>query len=578
MPSQEDYLDNLLKDLTSDLGGVEEIALESEIAAPETAESEIAAPETVESVMDVEDISDLFENDIEKMLAENKKAAEDDNAHISTDEQQDIEDLMNILQATNDEELSDIHDMLQKSDRNEAVDDGIMALLQDDGDEEVFDPFAEENKEEKAIETTDEAAARKKAEKAEKAEQRRQEKEAKKAEKAARIAAAKAEKEAKKAAKLEAKKAAKAAKEAVNTEEAVAEEAVTEAAVTEAAEETFTDSLPEHEVAGLDDLLSFADAVEPDLFSGEEPEKPKKGFFAKLLDFFTEEEEEASEDEIRLSDENKTILEEMDKDKKKKKKSKKGKKVAGEAQEASEDGVENSSKKGKQPKKEKKPKKEKAPKLTEAEPEQTRGSKLSLKRILPVAMICISIGAVIILAAYISGDYSSKRIAHKAYYSGDFQTCYQNLYGKDLNESEQVMYGKSESILRIRLWLREYELLAEEGQEAKALDSLIQSVYAYPSLYDYSAKWNADTEVAQIYEQMVQILSDKYHLTQEQALEIAAEEKDVEYSRMIYAIVNGEKFGSWNEPLVVPEEKPEVPEDVLPEEEELGDTSFVDNI
>lgn len=64
-------------------------------------------------------------------------------------------------------------------------------------------------------------------------------------------------------------------------------------------------------------------------------------------------------------------------------------------------------------------------------------------------------------------DYTAKRSGREAYYAGDYQTCYQNLMGKELDETEQVMYSQSESILTIRMWLREYEVFVNEGSELR---------------------------------------------------------------------------------------------------------------
>ena len=232
-------------------------------------------------------------------------------------------------------------------------------------------------------------------------------------------------------------------------------------------------------------------------------------------------------------------------------------------------------KKEKKPPKPKKPKKEKKPKETEVPllPEK----KLTLKKILPVALIGLSLGVLLIVFVNSSTDYKDKKTARKAFYEGDYQTCFQNLYGKDLNESEQVMYAKSESILYIRLWLREYEMFAEKGDEMKALDSLIQTVDRYPNLYAYAVQWNAGSEVAEGYDRILEILATKYGLTQEQAQAINDEPDDKEYTRMILAIVQGKNYGAWDEPEE-PEDigEPEL-EDELPEETELGKDTFINN-
>lgn len=593
MSSQEDYLDNLLKDLSGSTN------------KSENAEEEIQS--VAEVFPDVESTTTMSEKDIERLLAESvlpeKEISVDDasgdrGTKESETEAYEIEDLMGMLKKTDDEDLQDIHELLQKSEHNEAVDDKIMSLFQEEDVTEVFDPLADD------LEDAEDVLNLAPDEKAQRSEQRRREKKEKKAEKLAKKMAAKE-------AKL-ARKAAKTAKKTANTEQEASSEMSTEIEMpTEITTSVADEILPENEIAGLDELLSLSgnssmetqDSTEMsfhDIFGtspmedtesaatlvAEIPENKdaahKKGFFTRILDFFTEEDEEAVDEEIKLSDENKKVLEELDKNKKKKKKGKKAKKEADVSRETSAEGGEEIPKKEKKAKKEKKPKKENTASLEEME--QTTGgsrSRLSIKRILPIVLICLTVGLVIILTAHISSDYSAKKTGHKAFYSGDYQTCYQNLYGKDLNESEQVMFGKSESILRIRLWIREYELLAEEGLEAEALDSLIQSVNEYPTLYNYSSQWNAGAEVSEIYAQMVGILNEKYHLTETQALEIASAEDDVDYSRMVYAIINGEAFGSWNEFVNkddLDETQPvEKLPDVLPEEEELEKASFVDN-
>ncbi len=213
------------------------------------------------------------------------------------------------------------------------------------------------------------------------------------------------------------------------------------------------------------------------------------------------------------------------------------------------------------------------------EPEASRPSKrLSRKRVILIAIICLSIMAVIILSTGLISDYSVKKEGRQAFSEGDYQTCYQNLYGKELSESEQVMFSQSECILRIRLWLREYELFAGEGSEAEALDSLIQSVCDYTELYEYAAQWDCIDEVAAIYEQMLDILSNKYGLTEEEAKEIADEPDDVEYTKKVTAVAEGGTYGL-SEASQGGEEAPqESMSDMLPEEESFIGADFVDNM
>lgn len=309
---------------------------------------------------------------------------------------------------------------------------------------------------------------------------------------------------------------------------------------------------------GEADVMDILKAAGADIVDDASQKEEKKGFFSKLLDLFTEEDEEDEEEnQLQLSEENKQILDEMGKDQKKKgKKEKKPKKEK--------------AAKEKKPKKEKK-RKEKKEKISEV-PEK----KLSPKKVIPIVVVCISLGAVILLLSSFLTEYMTRRSGRKAYYAGDYQTCYQNFFGKELDETEQVMYSKSESILTIRMWLREYEVFVNEGSELEALDSLLQAVHDYPSLLTYATEYNVQDEVTVAFREILNVLSQKYGLSQEEAQEIADISNDVEYTQRVMTVLQKLGLESWDMPQIVEdatpsndgEEAAELP-DPLPEEKEI---------
>jgi len=561
--------------------------------------------------------SSMTEEDIERLLAEGRE--EEDSPAFSREEtfEGDVKDM---LEDTDDSDLKDIKDMLEKSDNNEAVDGEIEALLkgasEDGGSFDELSKNGQSGAEGRESEAGEELDPKK---------QKALEKKRLKEEKAAAKKAAKEARKAEKAAKKKGKKGKNGA----------AEESAADSEPQEPIDTSFLDNIlseagkiasedgkpadnkeaesqsapaaqnnPLADAAGVGDLgvdlnnlFGDSSAIESEMtadVSGsdmteaveaveEEGGKPKKkGFFSRFLEFLTEEdeEEEKENENIKLSDENKEILDDLDKEKgnKGKKKDKKGKKKDKKGKDAK--GGKEGKESGKKKKKEKKPKKEKTPEeeaARAAEKEATRRA-LPLKKVLPVVLICLSIGAAIIIITNVTVDYSAKQEAAAAYNNGDYQTCYQNLFGKKLNESEQVMFGKSESILRIRLWIREYEILAAEGEELEALDSLIQSVNAYPALYSEATQWSAAGEVGEGYAVILNYLYERYGLTEEQAKAIAAEPDDIEYTRMVYTIIQGGAFGSWNGSVTAPEAESEEPlPDMLPEEQELPAGTFIEN-
>ena len=204
--------------------------------------------------------------------------------------------------------------------------------------------------------------------------------------------------------------------------------------------------------------------------------------------------------------------------------------------------------------------------------------KLSPKKILPIVVVCISLGAVILLLGNFLADYTAKRSGREAYYAGDYQTCYQNLMGKELDETEQVMYSQSESILTIRMWLREYEVFVNEGSELEALDSLLQAVRDYPTLLNYATQWNAQDEVSLAFQDILNILSQKYQLSQEEAQQIADISDNVEYTKNVMLVLQRLGLGFWEFPQGTVTEETSAPNteeapaqlpDPLPEEKEI---------
>ncbi len=541
----------------------------------------------------VEATRSMTEDDIERLLSENADLAKEEKNETEAamaGENAFGEDLLEVLGQEDNRDLQEIHRLLQKADNNEKIVEETESNLPEENLDipEIAEAIMIKKK-------TQHAEARKR-ERDERRAKRVALREAKKADRMSAKAAKEAERKAKKAVLVEAKK----------TQEEVTE----------------PQQLQQADIAGLDELLSMAENAMADdtsnhseSFTGfsldgientglsqqgdisqevkhttdsmveriiTEKGSRKKTMINRIMDLLTEEvedEEETKQDneDIQLSDENQSIIEELDKRKNKKnnkdKKVKKGKEGVDSTTENAEEG--NSEAKAEKPSKKNKEKKEKHSEETISEEKERRGGrKIPAKTIMSIALFCVSLVAIIILVANIAGDYSAKKEGKEAYYKGDYQTCYQNLYGKKRNESEQVMYRKSESILRIRLWLREYEMFAEEGAEAEALDSLLQSVNDYPKLYEYAAQWTAANEVSEVYAQILGVLSEKYRLTEAQALEIATTENDADYSKKVYAIVDGEEYGSW---VQSGKEEAELLQDVLAEEEELEEILFLDN-
>lgn len=545
----------------------------------------------------------LSEDEIESML---NKAREEGLAEDPDRSDMSLDDLL----AADSGSAGEIGDLLDKSDNNEAVDPGIEALINgsDEADApDVLGETAEEAPVDKAAEKKrlkeEKKEARRKA-KEEKARLRKEAKEAKKAKKksngvseenvvssdnaenadmsdvdALLAGAAEAAAEVKAAALTSEASAAPIEIPAENDELNEADSLLAEIMGNPLSEEDLYDSLSEgndktDEVPSDEPVSLPADELDDLLEKEAKEKKPKKGLIAKIIDLLTEtdEDEEGEASEIKLSEENAEVLEQLEaedgdgkKGKKKKKKKDKGKKSddAGSDEEGGDGEVGGKKEKKKKPKKEKKPKNE--------EPEKP-GKKLNKKKVIAIFALCATILVAVLIISKLLGAHAVKEEAREAYAEGDYQTAYQDLFGLELNESDTIIFKRSECILKIRLWYREYEYYRDES-DVRALDSLIQSVFNYPDLYASAVKWQCLEEVEPVYAQIVDALYANFGLTEEEAIEIAMIKKDVDYTRAVYDVVNG-NHGQPQDAESQPEEileTPAVPEDLIPGEDDPGE-------
>ncbi len=561
MSSQDDYLDELLKGMPQE----------------ESADEEFG--EQGAGGLDIDAVSGMSEEEIERLLAGGTKDNGQKQPYISQKADPLQEDVLDLLDGTGDEDLSAIQDMLEKSDRNEAIGgEEDSASVQSGRDENPADRLLADIEEEAGAKEVAADAMDNKSERVLKKEKRREQKEEKKRAKQA----AKAEKGGKHKAGRKNNQKEDADLPSQGQGESSAEQydlmmdkdlldSIVSGAGRMGRQESRAEGMPaapaperkDDGAGNLADLLNYAradldssedseaewvesaasannsdiiavDMDEADSMLADISERPgekgkKDGFLSKVVSFLTEEDEpEAENEDVRLSDENEEILKELDKEKPKKApKAKKAKKKT-----AKKD------KKAK-PKKPPKPKKVKTPKEPEYYPP---GKRLTFKKMLPIILFGVSLAVVIFLFVSLSTDYADKQAAREAYAAGDYDACYRNLFGKKLNDAEATMYGRSESILYIRLWFRDYEKFVEEGSEVEALDSLIQTVKDYPDLYEYAAQWNAGMDVYEVYQQILDILSNKYGITEMQALQIADIRSDLEYTRTVTALAEGKAY------------------------------------
>lgn len=313
---------------------------------------------------------------------------------------------------------------------------------------------------------------------------------------------------------------------------------------------------------GFEDLLGDVSAPE----SGKKAPKEKKPrFIARLMNLLLESDEEDEDPlaaEVRddgrgatgnISGENRDLLRELSEEDKggKKKKKEKEKKPKKEKE------------KENKPKKEKKPKKKKKKAAdTEVDLLAPPEKRLSKKKVISAFLFCGTIAACIILATSILPDYLQEQEARLAYDQKEYKDVYDLLYGKELNEEDEILFERSGLIMQMNRKLSSYENYVNLNMRLEALDALIGGVARYQLILADAEAYNVVSEVTDVYVQILGRLSADFGISEADALDIISSEDDVAYSRRLKAIIDGTYSG-------VEQETSGERQDVLPEEEEM---------
>jgi len=319
--------------------------------------------------------------------------------------------------------------------------------------------------------------------------------------------------------------------------------------------DTLNEAIPEKKQSAFSKFISFMTASDEDAPANAEGENGEFGFEG-------------------VQGENKEILDEIDKegDKKGKKKPKKDKKAKkGAAKEGDEGGDEGDEEGG--GKKKKKPKKEKVKKEKKPKEEEPDNSKpLNKKNVRKIFVMAATLLLLLMLFIKLVPAMINKEQARKAYYKGDYEATYTALFGEKLSEGDQLLFDRSEIILKMGHKYDAFLSYNRMGMRTEALDQLLQAVARYEEwLYIAEVCGCKDAFNAE-YEKIVTALSVTYDLTLDRAKEINAMPTDLEYSLMVESIANHTEYIDPNAPLpepFVPEPDPlEMNfEDVLPEEQ-----------
>lgn len=282
----------------------------------------------------------------------------------------------------------------------------------------------------------------------------------------------------------------------------------------------------------------------------------KPGRLAAFLAYVTQEEEDTEESQSLNDSEKESKKEAKEKKKKKDKPTKK----------KNADKKGNSAEKNAKKQEKKALKEQKKKEKLAGQPKKSDKKILSKRSKIVLVAFCASLLAAVFALSTFLPDYVDKKEAREALYTGDYETVYKLLYGKQLNVHDRLIYERVEMVLSLQRKLDAYENNKILGRDTEALIALLEGIERYHEL-EGAAELGVQSEVDAIYDRMCGILMNVYGITADEALAII-DYDDANYSRSIYNLVSGIGFAGKEEAMQAsPEEV--MMQDPLPEEEDI---------
>ena len=189
---------------------------------------------------------------------------------------------------------------------------------------------------------------------------------------------------------------------------------------------------------------------------------------------------------------------------------------------------------------------------------------ISTKRAMVAFTFALSIMVVILVIYMFVPNAIDKANARKAFYNKDYYEAYELLQGKELNDSDRILLNKVTCILKVQRKLDSYNNYVKLDKQLDAINVLMEGVALYEESYTYAKALSIDGEIDAIYDEILLILNGRYGVNEEMAKEINAYESDAEYTVRLQYLIEGK---SWGVPETDDSEKPM--EDVLPEEKDF---------
>ncbi|MDO4189503.1 MAG: hypothetical protein Q4D29_10985, partial [Lachnospiraceae bacterium] len=283
------------------------------------------------------------------------------------------------------------------------------------------------------------------------------------------------------------------------------------------------------------------------------PSEKKPGLISRIIDMLTvsDDEDDDLESSVKFeesavdiaiegAEENDAILAELEEEGGKKKKSKKKKDKKGKkADEESEDGAPSAKDAKKAEKEKKKAEKARLKAERKAQEDALPKKKLPKKKVIPICILCFSLGVVITLLAFFMPSSMDKKKAKEQYDQHNYEATYSLLKGHSLSDKEQLMYDRTVTLLQEERKLDSYNNYMILDMKPEALNALVQGVKKYDELSTKATELEVMPELNGIYTQIVAELNNTFGLSVDKVNQWLSIEDVEEYSYIINSYATG---------------------------------------
>ena len=177
-------------------------------------------------------------------------------------------------------------------------------------------------------------------------------------------------------------------------------------------------------------------------------------------------------------------------------------------------------------------------------------------------VFAFSVLALILLVEFLVPSMITLGTAREAFNKGNYYEAYKEYYGQKLSEDDEKKFQAATVIMRMQSNLDGYHNYMKLNDEIMAIHSLLEGVHIKFDVFGKAEELGVLSQVREVYDKILEILNNNYHVSEEEALELIEEKSDAVYTRKLEAIAEGGEYTESNSEQTNWD-------DMLPEEENL---------